>query len=80
MSVHPDQATFLELAKTADVVPVWLDLMADLETPVSAYAKLKDAGPSYLLESDIVYADNIQALLIDSGYWTEEEVASGQAG
>ena len=36
--------------------------------------------PSYLLESDIVYADNIQALLVDSGYWTEEEVASGQAG
>ena len=35
--------------------------------------------PSFLLESDIVYADNIQALLIDSGYWTEEEVASGQA-
>jgi anthranilate synthase component 1 len=25
--------------------------MADFETPVSAYAKLKDAGPSYLLES-----------------------------
>ncbi|WP_199423420.1 multiple monosaccharide ABC transporter substrate-binding protein [Actinotalea solisilvae] len=35
--------------------------------------------PSYLLESDIVYADNIQALLVDSGYWTAEEVASGQA-
>ncbi|WP_062519562.1 multiple monosaccharide ABC transporter substrate-binding protein [Demequina silvatica] len=35
--------------------------------------------PSYLLESDIVYADNIQSLLVDSGYWTEEEVASGQA-
>jgi putative multiple sugar transport system substrate-binding protein len=35
--------------------------------------------PSYLLESDIVYADNIQALLIDSEYWTEEQVASGQA-
>jgi putative multiple sugar transport system substrate-binding protein len=35
--------------------------------------------PSYLLESDIVTADNIQALLIDSGYWTEAEVASGQA-
>ncbi|MDN4478689.1 sugar ABC transporter substrate-binding protein [Demequina sp. SYSU T00039] len=35
--------------------------------------------PSYLLESDIVYADNIQELLIDSGYWTEDEVASGQA-
>nr|WP_146951357.1 multiple monosaccharide ABC transporter substrate-binding protein [Cellulomonas soli] len=35
--------------------------------------------PSYLLTSDIVYADNIQSLLIDSGYWTEEQVASGQA-
>ena len=35
--------------------------------------------PSYLLESDIVYADNIQALLVDSGYWTEEEVSSGLA-
>lgn len=36
--------------------------------------------PSYLLESDIVYADNIQSLLVDSGYWTAEEVASGVAG
>jgi len=35
--------------------------------------------PSYLLESDIVYADNITALLVDSGYWTQEEVDSGQA-
>ncbi|WP_149204011.1 multiple monosaccharide ABC transporter substrate-binding protein [Actinotalea subterranea] len=33
--------------------------------------------PSYLLESDIVYADNINSLLVDSGYWTAEEVASG---
>ncbi len=36
--------------------------------------------PSYLLESDIVYTDNIQSLLVDSGYWTAEEVASGVAG
>lgn len=36
--------------------------------------------PSYLLESDIVAAGDIQALLIDSGYWTAEEVASGRAG
>jgi putative multiple sugar transport system substrate-binding protein len=35
--------------------------------------------PSYLLESDIVYQDNIKSLLIDSGYWTEDQVASGQA-
>ncbi|KQY24432.1 sugar ABC transporter substrate-binding protein [Cellulomonas sp. Root485] len=35
--------------------------------------------PSFLLKSDIVYKDNIQSLLIDSGYWTEDQVASGQA-
>jgi putative multiple sugar transport system substrate-binding protein len=35
--------------------------------------------PSFLLQSDIVYKDNIQSLLIDSGYWTAEEVAAGQA-
>jgi putative multiple sugar transport system substrate-binding protein len=35
--------------------------------------------PSFLLESDIVYKDNIQALLVDSGYWTADEVASGQS-
>lgn len=35
--------------------------------------------PSFLLESDIIYADNIQSLLVDSGYWTAEEVASGVA-
>ncbi|WP_062290932.1 multiple monosaccharide ABC transporter substrate-binding protein [Demequina phytophila] len=35
--------------------------------------------PSYLLESDIVYADNIQELLIDSGYWTQEEIDAGVA-
>lgn len=30
--------------------------------------------PSYLLEPYIVVADNIQELLVDSGYWTEEEI------
>jgi putative multiple sugar transport system substrate-binding protein len=35
--------------------------------------------PSYLLEVDTVYADNIQSLLVDSGYWTAEEVKSGVA-
>ncbi|MFJ2621641.1 multiple monosaccharide ABC transporter substrate-binding protein [Glutamicibacter sp. NPDC087344] len=35
--------------------------------------------PSFLLESDIVVADNIQELLVDSGYYTEDEVKSGQS-
>lgn len=35
--------------------------------------------PSFLLKSDIVYQDNITELLVDSGYWTQEQVDSGVA-
>jgi anthranilate synthase component 1 len=39
------------LAATHTVVPVWTELLADLETPVSAFAKLVGDGPGFLLES-----------------------------
>ena len=51
MTIYPSRSEFLELCRKGNVVPVYADLMADLETPVSAYAKLKNAGPSFLLES-----------------------------
>jgi anthranilate synthase component I len=51
MHIHPSREVFISLAAQGNVVPVYTDLMADFETPVSAYAKLKQAGPSYLLES-----------------------------
>ncbi len=51
MNIHPSKEAFAHLATQGNVIPVYTDLMADFETPVSAYAKLKDAGPSYLLES-----------------------------
>jgi anthranilate synthase component 1 len=51
MHIHPTREVFISLAAQGNVVPVYTDLMADFETPVSAYAKLKHAGPSYLLES-----------------------------
>ncbi len=51
MNIHPTREAFLRLATQGNVIPVCADLMADFETPVSAYAKLKEAGPSYLLES-----------------------------
>jgi putative multiple sugar transport system substrate-binding protein len=35
--------------------------------------------PSYLLPIETVYAADIQAKLIDSGYWSADEVAKGQA-
>ncbi|MCR6656747.1 MAG: anthranilate synthase component I [Opitutus sp.] len=51
MNIHPSKDAFVSLAAQGNVIPVFTDLMADFETPVSAYAKLKEAGPSYLLES-----------------------------
>jgi len=35
--------------------------------------------PSFLLPTEIVYADTIQTALIDTGYYTAEEVEAGQA-
>ncbi len=53
------------------------------EEPEANDTKTYDNGvkvvPSYLLESDVVYKDNITSLLVDSGYWTADEVASGVA-
>lgn len=51
--LHPNISleTFESLAQTGNVIPVYADLMADLETPLTAYAKLKTDGPAFLLES-----------------------------
>ena len=51
MTIHPTKEIFASLVAQGNVIPVYTDLMADFETPVSAYAKLKEAGPSYLFES-----------------------------
>ncbi|WP_418606647.1 hypothetical protein [Georgenia sp. SUBG003] len=59
------------------------DLLLGHEEPEANDTETYDNGvkvvPSYLLESDIVYADNIQPLLVDSGYYTTEQVESGQS-
>jgi anthranilate synthase component 1 len=51
MTIFPSREAFLALSRQGNVIPVYTDLMADFETPVSAYAKLREEGPSYLLES-----------------------------
>ena len=40
-----------QLVPHGNIVPVYCELSADLETPVSIYWKLQDEGPSFLLES-----------------------------
>ena len=51
MTIQPDREAFLALAADHGVVPVWRELLADLETPLSVHAKLAGDGPSFLLES-----------------------------
>jgi len=47
----PSRAEFLELAKQGNLIPVYREIIADAETPVSAYQKLQKTGGSFLLES-----------------------------
>lgn len=51
MSPQPDQAEFTRLCRTANVIPVHREIVADLDTPVSAYLKVARGSHSFLLES-----------------------------
>ena len=52
IATGPDRATFERAARTADLIPVVRELVADTLTPVGAYLRLARAGvPGFLLES-----------------------------
>jgi len=50
-SPMPDLAGFLELARPGALVPLYLEVPFDLDTPVTAYAKLSEPPFGFLLES-----------------------------
>ncbi|MEQ1873310.1 MAG: anthranilate synthase component I [Ilumatobacteraceae bacterium] len=49
--MRPSLDEFRALAADHTVVPVWAELLGDLETPVAAYMKLVGDGEGFLLES-----------------------------
>jgi anthranilate synthase component 1 len=49
--IHPSLEQFSQAAQQFNVIPVFVEVPADLETPLSVYLKLKQSGPSFLLES-----------------------------
>ena len=51
MNVQPTFTEFAAHAAHHTIVPVWAELLGDLETPVSAFAKLVGDQPGFLLES-----------------------------
>lgn len=52
-SYYPSEKEFIEKAKLGNLIPVYKEILADLETPVSAFAKIdfSEGDYSYLLES-----------------------------
>ncbi len=47
----PTRDEFRKMAKYGNLIPVSIELVADAETPVSAFSKIDDGGCSFLLES-----------------------------
>src|SRR6478609_1986865 len=49
--ITPSLAEFLKLASQGNLIPVTARLLADIETPLSAYRKIRGQGDSFLFES-----------------------------
>ncbi|WP_448811954.1 multiple monosaccharide ABC transporter substrate-binding protein [Agromyces bauzanensis] len=69
---------FKDTRKLAEVAVNMATALLNGDEPEVNNTKDYDNGvkvvPSYLLESQIVVKDNITEVLVDSGYWTEEEI------
>jgi anthranilate synthase component I len=50
-AVRPSLADARELARSGNAIPIRMTFVDDCETPVSAFLKLRDGGPCFLLES-----------------------------
>jgi anthranilate synthase component 1 len=51
LKIQPSFSEFKKMARQGNLLPVYREFLADTETPVAAYLKLKDDTFSYLLES-----------------------------
>ena len=85
-ATRPSRDEVAEIARQYDnirAVPIFREVMADLETPVSAYLKIRGAGPAFLLESieggerlarySFIGSDPIALLTMRAGLATLEE-------
>src|SRR5262249_61214667 len=50
-AVVPSKSEFAALAKSGKLVPVYREVFADFDTPVSAFRKIDDGPHGFLLES-----------------------------
>ncbi|MDT8419227.1 MAG: anthranilate synthase component I [Desulfuromonadales bacterium] len=47
----PTESEFCQLAGQGNLIPVYREILADMETPVSAFRKIDDGATAFLLES-----------------------------
>ncbi len=81
----PDYKTFHTLAAQGNLIPVYREIMADLDTPVTAFKKIDDGRYSFLLESieggekwaRYTFLGSNPAVVIRSGDGAVEIVAEG---
>jgi anthranilate synthase component 1 len=85
--ITPSWSKFRELAREGTLVPLSREILADLETPVSAYLKLGDEN-SFLLESVEVRAvgafysilGSARWVVRSTGEWTASRAGAARAG
>jgi anthranilate synthase component 1 len=51
LKIKPSFSEFKKMSRRGNLIPVYREFLADTETPVSAYLKLRNGANSYLLES-----------------------------
>ncbi|MBI5153819.1 anthranilate synthase component I, partial [Candidatus Poribacteria bacterium] len=49
--IHPSREEFRQRAAQGNLVPVYQEILADMETPVSVFRKLNSSAFAFLLES-----------------------------
>lgn len=48
---YPSKEEFIKLSKKGNLIPVYKEILADMETPMSSFTKIDKGNYSYLLES-----------------------------
>ena len=51
MNIYPDFETFKQMSRSFTFLPMYAELLGDLETPVSAFMKIRKGSYNFLLES-----------------------------
>ncbi len=82
--VFPSREEFILAASVSNMIPVGIELVADLETPVSAFCKVADREYSYLLESaetnDAVGRFSLLGLDAHTVIWAQDGVLWERTG